>query len=551
MPDPTDTNPRPGQHSAFRLYDTARRSVVPFVPGDPARITFYTCGPTVYDDAHIGNLRSFLTADLLRRWLESPMCRVTTDDGGAHAGPREVVHVMNITDVGHMTDDANADGAGQDKMALAAERLRNKPPAKKSGAAHTDPSSGTIAVDPNDPRSIAAFYTRRFLEDARRLGLRVALEEPDHPERLPHASDHIDGMRALIETLAQRGLAYRAEDAVYFDVRRFADYGALSGNSLDALRGGAGGRVADANQQQKRDPADFLLWKTDPTHLMRWPGPVFDNEGDTEIKREEGYPGWHIECSAMARALLGDVIDLHSGGEDNIFPHHECEIAQSRGASGHDHFARHWFHIRFLMVEGAKMSKSSGTFLTARDLIGKGHEPAALRLELIKTHYSVNANFTEQGLKDSARLVQRWRRLLDGDAAIDDDARAGAREHARERFAGALHDDLNIAGALGAMNTWVGGLGGAASDHDRALLRELDAVLGVLELAPAASTATALGVFLPGVDASETVETLLHERAQARRDKNYARSDAIRDELAALGYTIKDIAGGKVEVGPA
>jgi len=512
------------------LYNTLTKRAEPVVVGDPRRITFYTCGPTVYDDAHIGNFRSFLAADLLRRWLESPLCTLTDEAGVAHAGPREVVHVMNITDVGHMTDDEAADGSGEDKMEVAGRRLEE---AKKSGKL---PEGADI--DPRDPLAIASFYADRFKEDARALGLKVASDAERDPARMPRATDNIKGMVSMIEGLASRGFAYKAGDAVYFDVQRYERYGQLSGNTIDKLKGGAGGRVSDENQASKRHPADFLLWKADETHLMRWPGPMIGGE-----QVGEGYPGWHIECSVMSRNALGDVLDLHSGGEDNIFPHHECERAQSCCFTGEDHFARHWFHPRFLMVEGAKMSKSKGTFFTPRDLFAQGHEPAAIRLELIKTHYRSNADFSMQGLKDSARQVERWRRFVEkGENGPEGNASASARRD----FADALSEDLNIAGAMGVLNSWINATE-SPTKGDAGLLREFDGVLGVLALERAESKATEIGVY-QGVDPSPEVEALLSERAVARKAKDYARSDEIRDQLTGMGLAIKDVAGGKVEV---
>ncbi len=522
----------------LRLYNTISRSVEPFIPGDPAQVTFYSCGPTVYDDAHIGNFRSFLAADVLRRWIESPLCEVTDAAGKAVPGPRRVVHVMNITDVGHMTDDASLDGGGEDKMQAAARRLAE---AKKSGKLPPD-----AKIDPNDPYAIADFYANRFIEDARRLGLKLVEEAESDPSLMPRPTQLIPDMIAMVQALIRGGHAYavgeRGAQTVYFDVQSFPEYGRLSGNTLEQLRSGAGGRVDETNQAQKKHPADFLLWKADPSHLMKWDSPW-----------GAGYPGWHLECSVMARRRLGDEIDLHSGGEDNIFPHHECEIAQSCSATGRERFARMWFHPRFLLVEGEKMSKSKGNFFTPRDLFEKGCEPAALRLELIKTHYRSNANFTEQGLKDSQRIVERWRRFMDeaeksasatGVPPVADSPRAAA---AREAFADAMHDDLNIAGALGAINKWVNDTN-QPGPADAELMRTFDAVLGVLERERPAAAETSIGIFADGLAPDPAVIAKLEERRAARAAKDYARSDAIRDELAAMGYAIKDVAGGKVEV---
>ncbi len=518
-----------------QLYNTLTRRRELLVPGDPAHVTFYSCGPTVYDDAHIGNFRSFLAADVLRRWLESPLCELSRGDGSTHTGPRQVRHVMNITDVGHMTEDDTADGGGEDKMAVAGQRIAE---AKKAGKLPAG-----VTIDPNDPRAIADFYAQRFLEDARALGLKVAIEAGDSEARrkelMPRASESIAGMVSMIEDLARKGFAYRAGDAVYFDVQKYAPYGELSGNTLDKIRAGAGGRVSEAHTSEKRSPADFLLWKSDASHIMRWPGPVIAGEA-----MGEGYPGWHIECSVMARAALGDVIDLHSGGEDNIFPHHECERAQSCCATGQDTFARHWFHGRFLQVEGEKMSKSKGNFFTPRDLFAQGHEPAAVRLELIKTHYRSNANFTMQGLKDSARMIERWRSVI---AQGETNPGPATDEGVLGAFAEAMHEDLNVSAAIGAINAWMNRIKKPTAG-DAEIMRRLDSVLGVLELEQAKSTQTEIGVFLDGITPSAEVESLLGRRAEARKARDFATSDAIRDELAALGYAIKDVAGGKVEV---
>jgi cysteinyl-tRNA synthetase len=512
--------------SHLRIYNTRERALSTFDPSGIDRPTlFYSCGPTVYDDAHIGNFRSFLNADVLRRALEL-------------LGHR-VIHVMNITDVGHMTEDGAADGAGEDKMAVAGRRIAE---AKKSGKLPVG-----AEVDASDPMAIADFYAGRFLEDARLLGLKVATEaealsaEGGDPGRLmPRPTRCISQMVEMISQLVSKGHAYiGADGAVYFDVRSFPDYGRLSGNTLESLREGAGERIDSVHQAAKRHPSDFLLWKPDPRHLMRWPSPW-----------GEGYPGWHIECSAMARMLLGDQIDIHSGGEDNIFPHHECEIAQTCCATGLPVFARTWFHTRHLQVEGEKMSKSRGNFFTARDLFAKGVTPAALRLELIRTHYRVNSNFTMQGLQDCQRMIDRWCRAhsqlvasaaadaSSGRAATDESRPTGPFERALREFTDALCDDLNLARAIAALNGAVAHRSYSAQCVHRELasLVAMDSVLSVL--GRNAPVAGAVG----GEDPSfvDAVEALIARRAAARASKDWAESDRIRDELAALGVTVKD-----------
>ncbi len=509
---------------ALSLHNTLTGKQEPLVPGDPANVLFYTCGPTVYDFAHIGNFRAFLFSDLLRRWIESPLCEITDASGASVSGPRVVTHVMNMTDVGHMTDDQAADGGGEDKMEAAAKRLLED---KKSGKLPEG-----VDLDPSNPYNIANFYVDAFLEDAHLLGLKVVEEAKEDPSLMPRPTEKVKGMIEMVLDLIEKGHAYIADGGVvYFDTQSFPDYGRLSGNTLDQLRAGAGGRVADANQQQKKHAADFLLWKSDPTHLMRWDPKQLT--GDPDCPLEEGYPGWHLECSVMAQERLGDIIDLHSGGEDNIFPHHECEIAQSRCVSGKDHFARQWVHVRHLFVEGEKMSKSKGNFFTVRQLLERGFEPAAIRLELIKTHYRVNANFTEQGLKDSARMIERWRRFLE---KAESSTEEGTRDDDVARaFADAMNDDLNIAGAIGVMNSWMN-QADAPTRADAALLRTFDDTLGVLALeAPAPDAGD--------VDEAE-IDRLLEARAEARADKNWAEADRIRDLFADMGIEIVDTPEG-------
>ena len=496
--------------TTLHLHNTLTGRLEPLKPVDPSGpIRFYTCGPTVYDFAHIGNFRAFLAADVLRRVLELL--------------GHDVRHVMNITDVGHMTDDASADGGGEDKMAVAARRL-----AEASAAGDLD--DGDV-VDATEPHSIADWYADAFLEDARCLGLKVAEDVRDDPTLMPRPTQYVEQMIDMVQTLMDKGHAYVGSDGVvYFDVQSFPDYGALSGNRIDALRSGEGGRVDMATQSIKRHPADFMVWKPDAQHLMRWPSPW-----------GEGYPGWHLECSVMAKALFGDIIDLHSGGEDNIFPHHECEIAQTRGVTDCDHFARIWVHVRHLMVDGEKMSKSAGTFFTVRDLLDKGATPAAIRLELIRTHYRANANFTMQGLRDCGRMVDRLCRLRDalerGDCdAFDGD---GPLVKAVDGFEEAVADDLNLAGGIGVLNEAAGrhgpGSGGSAEQAaaELAALLRMDSVLGVLD------RNTVMG----DADDDASIDAMVDARNRARHDKNWAEADRLRDELLDMGVEIMDGGG--------
>jgi len=491
----------------IRFYNTLTHQTEKFEPLAPPNVYIYNCGPTVYDFAHIGNFRTFIFADVLRRFLE--------------LSGHNVQQVMNLTDVGHMTEDQLADGGGQDKMQLAAQRLRD---AKKQGQAHA------AAIDnPDDPYQVAQFYINAFLEDAKKLGLKIADEYPSH---MPRATEHVGRMIEIILKLVENGHAYRGGDGcVYFDVQSFPDYGKLSGNSLEKLRGGAGGRVSEANQAVKKHPADFLLWKPDPTHIMKWESPW-----------GVGYPGWHIECSAMSSTVLGQLgglkgpmstIDIHTGGEDNIFPHHECEIAQSCGATGKPLFAKYWMHSRHLLVEGEKMSKSKGNFFTLRDLLAKGADPAVIRFELLKGHYRSNINFTFKGLEDSASAVRKLRdtaaRFVQQSPTVPD---VGREHPALADFTAALADDLNIAGALGVLFKWLG------EEHKNpgeslAALRRMDAVLNVL--APTEATSSS---------SNSEAETKARAIDAARAAKDFTAADRIRKELIDAGYEVTTTKAG-------
>jgi len=471
------------RQGALQLYDTRAQQLRVFAPLDPGNVTVYVCGPTVQSGPHIGHLRGGLAFDILRRWLAHRHGRVT--------------FVRNVTDI----DDKVLDNATE--------------------------SEPWWALAYRVEQEFAAAYAA------------IGILPPTYE---PRATGSIPQMIALIERLIEDGNAYVGGDgAVYFSVASFPAYGRLSGNTVDALRAGEGGRVSSTNQAAKRHPADFLLWKPDPSHLMRWASPW-----------GEGYPGWHLECSAMAQGLLAadegphaGQIDLHSGGEDNIFPHHECEIAQSCAASKSERFARHWFHTRHLVVEGEKMSKSGGNFHTVRDILDRGVTPAALRLELVRTHYRQNANFTMQGLRDCGRMVDRWCRLRDRLVAgrVVPGEGPGPLESALAGFEAAVSDDLNLARAIGVLNEAANasrldddaesGSSERAAAELAALLR-MDGILGVLDRnVVRASDAEAGGL-------TAEIESKIAARTEAKARKDWAAADAMRDELAAMGIAIKD-----------
>ena len=496
----------------IRFYNTLTHQIEDFAPLRPPKVTMYNCGPTVYDFAHIGNFKTFLFSDVLRRFLELV--------------GYDVHQVMNLTDVGHMTQDQLADGGGEDKMLLAAKRLKD---AKKSGQAHAN-----AIANPDDPYQVAEFYIDAFLHDARLLRLKVADE---FPQNMPRATAHVGDMAAMVQRLIEKQHAYKANDgAVYFSVESFPEYGRLSGNSLDQLKGGAGGRIVAENQAGKRHPADFLLWKPDASHLMKW------NPQKFGLEAGEGYPGWHIECSAMAKAVLGqDVIDIHTGGEDNIFPHHECEIAQSCGATGESTFAKLWMHSRHLMVEGTKMSKSKGNFFTVRQVLDgaltdRPVDPAVLRYEMIKANYRSQMNFTKRGLEDSAANV---RRLRDFASSLGSEADAIDHRHpVVARFTEALGDDLNVAGALAVVFEFVGGAHPKPAES-LGVMRKLDTVLDVMSAAKASG-------FDPENDANAWASARCKDLDEARARKAFDAADAVRAELVEKGYDVKTTKEGTV-----
>jgi len=460
-----------------QIFNTMTRKKEEFQPLEPGKVRLYTCGPTVYMYVTIGNLRSFVCEDLLRRYLE-------------YRG-YEVSHVMNITDVGHLTEDEET---GEDKLEVTARSQKK------------------------DPWQIAEFYARAFFEDIDAIGIKRATW-------YPKATDFIPEMIELVQRLIDNGHAYVSKDSVYYDISSFPQYGRLSGNPLEDLMPGARLEV----NPDKRDPRDFALWVTDPKHIMRWESPW-----------GVGYPYWHVECSAMAMKLLGDSIDIHCGGEDNIFPHHECEIAQSEGATGQQ-YVRYWMHIRFLLVDGRKMSKSLGNFYTLRDLIEKGYDATAVRYLLLSTHYRQPLNFILDGIEAAKEAINRlndFRLRMQETAAGDgpeNPAVGEAVEKGRAGFEAAMDDDLNISPALAALFNMVSDINRLDAGPEGAgyALDFLDRVNGVLNVLPEDEE---LG------DAE--IKRLIEERQQARKDKDFVRADAIRDQLKDLGITLEDTAQG-------
>ena len=456
----------------MRLYDSLTRELHEVVPVDGETVKIYSCGPTVYRYIHIGNMRSFMLGDLIRRALR-------------YEG-KQVRWIMNITDVGHMTDEVS--DAGRDKMELA------------------EADEGLNAAE------IATKYTDAFLEDADLVGIRRA-------DRYPHATEHIPQMIALIETLIEKGHAYEVDGTVYYDVTTFPGYGKLSGNTLDQLR--AGHRQEIAVDPAKRHPEDFALWKKAGSgRALKWPSPWGD-----------GFPGWHIECSAMSMDEFGDRFDIHTGGNDNKFPHHEDEIAQSEGAVGHQ-VVSIWVHGGFLQMSGQKMAKSAKNIYRVTDLRDQEIDPLAYRLLCFGTQYRSEMDFSWEALEgQNQRLGDLRRRMAEwapGAEKLGDEAKAFD-----VRFREALADDLSMPGAIVVLNEVVRSPA-VPGDEKYRLLADWDAVLG-LDLERQATTHW---------EPSDEMRAKMAERDAAREAKDFATSDRIRDELTAMGLEVMDTAEG-------
>jgi cysteinyl-tRNA synthetase len=460
----------------LRLMDTRTRRVEPITPSTPGLLTVYACGPTVYRYAHVGNLRTFLLSDLIRRTAEQSGLRVKL--------------VQNITDVGHLQDDTGIDLSGEDKL-LAQARAENK-----------------------DPFVIARFYEDAFHADLAALNVHPA-------DAYPRASEWIDSMIELISGLIERGSAYVGDDgSVYFDARSFPSYGAISGNRLEDLR--AGHREdAEKLMEGKRFHADWALWKSAGAQReMVWDSPW-----------GPGFPGWHTECSAMSLELLGSTIDVHTGGIDLRFPHHEDERAQSDSAVGHE-VVRHWVHGEHLLFEGRKMAKSTGNVVLVSDVTDRGHDPLALRLAFLSSRYRQQANLSWAAIEGASRQLTRWRELVA--AWAEEPSKPMCADYVAE-LREAFEDDLDTPRALQVLRRL---------EKDEALPAgsKLETFLWVdhylgLDLARDIGKAPAV---LPS-GASE----LLSARETARAGRDFAASDRLRDELAGLGVVVADTKEGQ------
>jgi len=484
--------------STLHLYNTLTKHEEEFHPMKEGEVTMYTCGPTVYGRPHIGNYSSFLMADLLRRWLQ--------------VSGYKVKHVKNITDVGHLVADRDE---GEDKVEKQAK------------------------AEQVDPLTIARKYEEQYREDELSLGI---LE----PFARPRATETIREMIAIIAALLKKGYAYETGDGIYFSVEKFPRYGALSGNTLENLSAGARVEV----KEEKHHPADFALWKKcvgeNSRHLLRWSYPEGERISTTGEDASAGFPGWHIECSAMSTKFLGSQIDLHTGGEDNIFPHHECEIAQSEAASGLRPFVRIWVHRRRIDLGAKKMSKSLGNVFTLPDIVSKGYSPLDLRYYFLSVHYRTQLKFAWKGMDDARkarRRVMEWMHETETWLPQEGGKNAeGVRDPWMQKFADVMRSDLNTPAALAVLFDFL-----SWSRLNKASLSAsgLEAVHSFAQM-----VRETFGCFEE--EAREEIPAdilaLVAQREEARKAKDFVGSDALRGKIRARGFEVRDLPEGpKVE----
>lgn len=459
----------------LRLYNTLTKKIEDFFPRSPTMVTIYCCGPTVYDYATIGNFRTYVMTDVLVRTLK-------------YLG-YTVKYVMNITDVGHLVSDADV---GEDKLEKGARR------------------EGKTAWD------VAKFYTGAFLSDSKKLNL-------VEPDVRPKPTEHIAQQIAMVKTLLDRGFAYQIDDGMYFDTGKFKGYGRLTGQNIEELKSGARVEV----NPQKKQPSDFALWKFSAK------GPKRDMEWDSPWGK--GFPGWHIECSAMSRKYLGDQIDIHTGGADLIPIHHTNEIAQSEAATGVSPFVRFWVHGQFLLVDGEKMAKSKNNFYKIADIESRDFDPLALRYFYLTAHYRAFLNFTWEGLGSAQKAEEDLRVAIsnfkfqssNSERSTLSQEKLGKIQLYQKKFKEALENDLNMPQALSVV--WEVVKSNVPSQDKYELLLDFDEVLG-LDLRRGQGKKV-----IP-----QEVQNLLDEREQLRKTKKFDGSDQLRKKIEEMGYTVED-----------
>ncbi len=456
----------------LKLYNTLTRKKEEFVPIKKGTVKMYSCGPTVYNYAHIGNMRAYIFMDTLRKVLKY--------------NGYKVKHVMNITDVGHLVSDADE---GEDKMAKTA-RIENR-----------------------SVYEIAKEYTDAFMKDIKALNI-------DTPEHIAKATEHIREMEIYVNDIVKNGYAYETSKGVYFDTSKLPNYGKmLSNNNIDDLKAGARVEV----DTEKRNPQDFALWiKAPKEHIMKW-----------NSKWGLCYPGWHIECSAMSRKYLGDKFDIHTGGVDHIPIHHENEIAQSIGATGHN-LANYWMHVEFLLIDGGKMSKSLGNVYTLNDLKAKGIDALSYRYFTYSSHYRNKLNFTWDAIKSAKNSLNKLRDMIALHKGVNKKIDKNIISKYEEQFLDAINDDMNMPVAISIV--WEIAKEKEKSNDFYELIKKFDSVLS-LDLDKNDKE---------DINIPEDIKLILNERKDARENKDFAKSDELRDKLKELGYIVKDTKDGQI-----
>lgn len=456
----------------LKLYNTLTRKKEEFVPLKKGTVKMYSCGPTVYNYAHIGNMRAYIFMDTLRKVLKY--------------NGYKVKHVMNITDVGHLVSDTDE---GEDKMAKTA-RIENR-----------------------SVYEIAKEYTDAFMKDIKALNI-------DTPEHIAKATEHIREMEIYVNDIVKNGYAYETSKGVYFDTSKLPNYGKmLSNNNIDDLKAGARVEV----DTEKRNPQDFALWiKAPKEHIMKW-----------NSKWGLCYPGWHIECSAMSRKYLGDKFDIHTGGVDHIPIHHENEIAQSIGATGHN-LANYWMHVEFLLIDGGKMSKSLGNVYTLNDLKAKGIDALSYRYFTYSSHYRNKLNFTWDAIKSAKNSLNKLRDMMALHKDVNKKIDKNIISKYEEQFLDAINDDMNMPVAISIV--WEIAKEKEKSNDFYELIKKFDSVLS-LDLDKNDKE---------DINIPEDIKLILNERKDARKNKDFAKSDELRDKLKELGYIVKDTKDGQI-----
>ncbi len=456
----------------LKLYNTLTRKKEEFVPLKKGTVKMYSCGPTVYNYAHIGNMRAYIFMDTLRKVLKY--------------NGYKVKHVMNITDVGHLVSDADE---GEDKMAKTA-RIENR-----------------------SVYEIAKEYTDAFMKDIKALNI-------DTPEHIAKATEHIREMEIYVNDIVKNGYAYETSKGVYFDTSKLPNYGKMLSNSnIDDLKAGARVEV----DTEKRNPQDFALWiKAPKEHIMKW-----------NSKWGLCYPGWHIECSAMSRKYLGDKFDIHTGGVDHIPIHHENEIAQSIGATGHN-LANYWMHVEFLLIDGGKMSKSLGNVYTLNDLKAKGIDALSYRYFTYSSHYRNKLNFTWDAIKSAKNSLNKLRDMIALHKGVNKKIDKNIISKYEEQFLDAINDDMNMPVAISIV--WEIAKEKEKSNDFYELIKKFDSVLS-LDLDKNDKG---------DINIPEDIKLILNERKDARKNKNFTKSDELRDKLKELGYIVKDTKDGQI-----